>query len=553
MAYSQTIYVNNTTPAISAENLNKSEKGIADAHSDLLLKLDADFTYQSVGSAADGLYRTDTKAIVYTGGNYRHIMRSVQYGEVYRVKGIDYQTNVFPVVAILDSSDNVISKPYIHQTSGSDENVNNFVFCITDLRAAKVNINGYVNQIGLEKGTQISISDLKEEIDSATASLLTKEEVGYTFINTGTKGDGLFKSTTKEITSTGGNYRYITSPVQYGETYKITGIDNNTTYPVITILDSNNNVIAKPYTHTASGSETVRDFILYISWQNASTIYVNGYNNVSQLDKASIIPMEDVDLNRFYGNNYAKRIIEEQKKNPFAWGTFDKGCIAFVFDDSLSDIDLVESISEELEIPVCFATIPQKLEETTNATGTISTVRKVLEDAQANGNEILCHGSSPLTSTSTDKEVYDVFVTNKKLLVDAGFDVNGIIMIGGDGSETFDYKRGEKYLRLFYDYSDYYGTGLNLPQFTVWRTYINRTKATNHTYVDDCETNKTLLVFATHSITSTSSSAISTTEEILRDLMNYCKTKDVYLLTLKGAYDKFKSSLLENRISVLES
>lgn len=406
------------------------------------------------------------------------------------------------------------------------------------------------------------ISTNSSSIVELEASVSRKQEALFDWESVGTLVDGLYNKSTGSADLTGSSYRHIIESVTYLQTYQINATAyQNTNYPPIIILDSQNAIIATPYVKTGTGDENLIDYQLTIEWENASKIIINGninrgimleYGTPADLDER----FADIDANinefKFIDNNYGNRIIDEQKKNPFAWGTFDKGCVVFTFDDSLNDIDLVEDISEELGVPVCFSTIPEKLNDTTTATGSNETVYEVLMRAQSAGNEILCHSSTALSDTSTDADVKKVFYTNKMLLENAGFNVNGIIESGSGGGEyTFDTKRGERYLRLYYEYANGYGRNLNLPQFNCTRTYINRDTSVNHGAVNACESSKTLLIFATHSITDTSTSAIDTSEAILRDLMNYCKTKNVYLYTMKTVYDVFRSSVVENTIANL--
>ena len=309
--------------------------------------------------------------------------------------------------------------------------------------------------------------------------------------------------------------------------------------------------------------EKFNDYQIIVDNSKYSKIYVNGNSQLLKVIRGNEIDLPEVltkinDLSPSIENNtwfdvsVQNAVIDEQKKNPFAWGTLDKGAIVFTFDDTLNDIDLVESISEEYNVPVCFSAIPENMNNITTATGGNKKVKEVLTEAVKHGNEVLCHSQVALSSESTDTEIYAQFVTNKKELEAYGFVIRGIIEAGsGGGEDTFDTKKAEMYLRLLYNYSDKYGEGLNLPNFYNPRTYINRNKETNHTYVDNCVKNKTILIFVTHSITDTGTSTLSTSEDVLRDLMEYVKTKDVHLLTFGGVYDKFRSSNLENIIKTL--
>lgn len=367
--------------------------------------------------------------------------------------------------------------------------------------------------------------------------------------------DGLFNAKDGSIAYTGGAYRHLFIEANYGQGFRVGGVawNNSSAFPFVAVLDSDRHILSCPYEKTDPGDENVNGFEFVVRDVNAKYIYINGGTRnlpyaETWIEYTSKNANED---SAFWDRQAMDAIIDEQKKNPFAWGAMDKGTIVFTFDDTLNDIDLIEEMSEEYGIPVCFSAIPQNLGNITTATGEGKTVKEVLTIAQEHGNEILCHGAGALTSDSTDEDIYERFVTNKRKLEENGFNVNGIIEIGAGGSEhTFDYARCEKYLRTMYRYSDGYGRNLGLPQYMNGRRYISTDTSANHTLVDSCASNKTLLIFVTHS-TRRGYATIDTTESALRDLFSYVKTKDVHLLTLKGAYDMFRSSVLENRIKAL--
>ena len=379
--------------------------------------------------------------------------------------------------------------------------------------------------------------------------------------------DGLFNINTKTIGATGNIYRCIELDVNLLDNLFLTGVSHNdaSSYPFVVFVDANGNVL--DIIKGDSKDAKFIDYNIIIKNQDVKKLYINGsdtfigaykakevdvYERVDGAVSVAATSLSKVADATWYNEKVAEAVIDEQKKNPFVWRSFDKGVVVFTFDDSLSDIDLVESLSEEYGVPVCFSSIPSKMNNVTTATGTNKKVHEVLTIAEEHGNEVLCHSSVALSETSTDEEIYANFVTNKKLLEEYGYSVRGIIEAGSGGGElSFDTKRSEKYLRVMYEYSDHYGRNLGMPQYDTGRTYINRNTQNNHNVVDACERNKTLLIFVTHSITDESTSSINTSESILRDLMAYVKTKDVYLLTFKGVYDMFRSSELENKINQL--
>lgn len=402
--------------------------------------------------------------------------------------------------------------------------------------------------------------------NSNTKELTTKANIVYEKgDNITDTRDGLYNVVTKSIDfKTNPFYTHtVIENLKVGDCFYCSGVSHNngSNYPFIVFTDADNtalNVIKSDIL-----DERFNDYQIIVDNSKYSKIYVNGDSQLLKVIRGNEIDLPElltkindlspsIENNTWFDVSVQNAVIDEQKKNPFAWGTLDKGAIVFTFDDTLNDIDLVESISEEYNVPVCFSAIPENMNNITTATGGNKKVKEVLTEAVKHGNEVLCHSRVALSSESTDTEIYAQFVTNKKELEAYGFVIRGIIEAGSGGGEvTFDTKKAEMYLRLLYNYSDMYGRGLNLPNFYNPRTYIDRNKETNHTYVDDCVKNKTILIFVTHSITDTGTSISNTSEDVLRDLMEYVKTKDVHLLTFGGVYDKFRSSNLENIIKTL--
>lgn len=437
----------------------------------------------------------------------------------------------------------------------SESNINDFVLYLNTKTREQLN----ENTININK-TNNEIDAIKTELAlKATASYIKNENI------TNAKS-GIFNINTKEIDfQSSDRYKHtVIENINIGDVYYCTGVSHNngSDYPFIVFTDSNDNVLSTTKSEIKDYKYT--DYKIIVDNTKCSKIYVNGSveyigaftSKKIEIDSLNQLVTENsinLDNNTWFDINVQNAVIDEQKKNPFAWGTLDKGCVVFTFDDTLDDIDLLEELSEEYSVPICFAAIPERMNATTTATGDNKTVAEVLTQAVQHGNEVLCHSGKALSSTSTDDEVYAQFVTNKKELESYGFVIRGIIEAGsGGGEKTFNYKRAERYLRLLYNYSDYYGTGLGLPNFDNNRTYINRDVERNHKLVDDCATNKSILIFVTHSITDNSTNAYSTSENILRDLFQYVKTKNINLLTFGNLYDSFRSSQLENKINVLK-
>lgn len=290
----------------------------------------------------------------------------------------------------------------------------------------------------------------------------------------------------------------------------------------------------------------------YLYVLNYDSVNVTHFYKVSNYAIADIPDFENTISNLNYEIEQLQKFnIEEQIKNDFKWNhTLLNGKYAvFTFDDSNTDIDIIEDLFESRNVPCCFATIPSKLN---NITTNGETVKEVLQRAVDNGGEVLSHWGSPLTSASSDSDYYKVYIGCKKTLRNEGFDVNGIITAGGTDYTTQDFAKDIEIARNNYLYADltavYY---TNVEQYWNRRNFldsgVNSIKSLIDNYVSGTGTQpySKWLNFASHGTNTTSISEIA-------EIIDYCIDRGVQIVTWKYLYDHFKSSYLEERIYNLE-
>lgn len=235
----------------------------------------------------------------------------------------------------------------------------------------------------------------------------------------------------------------------------------------------------------------------------------------------------------FEVKNIADRVIDGQIKNGFEWD-FDKVYLTMTFDDSNSDIDLLEDMAEGIGAPLCFATIPSKLGNTcTNG----ETVKAVLTRAIKKGGEVLSHYEKPLTSASTDEDYQKVYVETKKTLEENGFNVNGIITAGGDNYQTQDFAKATEFARIYYQYAD-----LTASNDKTNRQFYNPRKFTDNglddvkAYIDGVVANGSGWInLASHGTNNVNTSSV----EVFREILEYAKGKGVEIVTWKYLFDNF--------------
>lgn len=284
--------------------------------------------------------------------------------------------------------------------------------------------------------------------------------------------------------------------------------------------------------------------------------------NIKEIENENLIINSNISDLDFDKENWKDRIIENQLKNDFAWGTPNKLYVTFCFDDSLSDISDIEDLFEQKGVPCCFATVPNRLNNITNSG---ETVKQVLQRAVENGGEVLSHWATPLLPTSKDEDYYNVYIGAKKTLVENGFEVNGIITSGGGNFNLQDFDKDILLARPYYRYADltdFNNTGveqyLNRRRFLTTDNTIN--KGCIDTFISQGQLNnggdKTYygkyrwLPFASHGAHD------NITISILSELIDYIQSKGnnvIEIVNYKYLFDNFSSSKLEKRILSLEN
>ena len=240
----------------------------------------------------------------------------------------------------------------------------------------------------------------------------------------------------------------------------------------------------------------------------------------------------DASFKQFLADDYLARIRDLQVPHKFS--PFTGGVVAFVFDDTLADVDKIANLFATKGKPCCFATIPSFLNSAASVSGTRG---EALLQAQSNGCEILSHGSVALTSASSDFSVYNTFVLNKKKLVNYGFKVDGIIETGGTGYNTFNYSRGYDYLREFYSYSDGYGKDLGFPQYYLNnRAWLSSVTSDNRAIIDNAVSNNKFVLVSAHGVDVSGGVGLS----VLEDVLDYAIAQNVKILTIRNVMTEYR-------------
>lgn len=255
-----------------------------------------------------------------------------------------------------------------------------------------------------------------------------------------------------------------------------------------------------------------------------------------------------------YTNNFdiltsLERNAYIDKKLGYHLDTLDKGYIAICVDDGNTDIDVIADIfKNDYNFPLNLAIPPSRLNVKVTNTTIGYNVNDVCKYVQNNGGEILSHSYTVITNDNVNDFdiMYDQFSNNKRLLTEAGLNVNGIILAGGTGEISNSIT--DMWARKYYNYSDRYGDSLPYNQA---RTNIAKTTLANlKTLIDNCVTNKTFLPLSFHGladygITTDGTSAYlngfttNDLEAILDYIKTYVDNNQLEVVRYSYVYDTF--------------
>lgn len=253
-------------------------------------------------------------------------------------------------------------------------------------------------------------------------------------------------------------------------------------------------------------------------------------------------------VNEFELLNELEKIQHEQQtfeRKTFA--PFDKGYVTFVNDDCRSTVGEIVAVFVEKGIPLSLAALYGAF---TNLTAN-GTVLDAVRLAVANGGEVLAHNPTPITETEIDdfNSLYNVFAKNKEMLEMYGFDVNGIILAGGNG-QIVGSQKTDKWVRKYYQYSDLYGnTDYGYPYYHYRTALSNLTLDKAKAKVDETIASKGWTIFYLHEWAEFSKSDM----EALLDYINEKSEKELGIATYKQMYDNFCVKYAKQLVSITAS
>lgn len=224
---------------------------------------------------------------------------------------------------------------------------------------------------------------------------------------------------------------------------------------------------------------------------------------------------------------------------PMTWKKFDKAYVVLELDasDGISDVNMMNTfydILTEYGFPLCISTTTESM-----SIMKLAALRKV-ED---HGGEITSHThSGKVLNSSVSWDVVDYeFKKSLDVFKDYGFNVNGIMLMGGGGGngpnaeDTSEAYRAqvEQYVSKYYKYSDKYGVSAQYynPRYSLTIGGLSIKEK-----IDDAIANKSWVSLFTHGFNDD-----NITENYLRYILDYLKEKEdageLEVVTYKHIYE----------------
>jgi hypothetical protein len=368
------------------------------------------------------------------------------------------------------------------------------------------------------------------------------------------------------------DYCGVSYSVAEGEQYRITGTNINSSFSLINLFNSMEEVKGIQYYPSKDMVDAdkkhytglkIQDYVVKIppgcvrmvlNSHRSSTIKIEkitGYKDFKSETEKTLTDLNNSDdLKDFQIKNLQQRLFDTGKYNDFAFKEFDKTYFAFVIDDSNKTLYPIYKIFHDKGVKLSSATIPGNLNIAVDGIGTN---KDVLDLIVADGGEVLVHYYGNLIdigeqAPDTDRTYLNTvedwdsrIVVTKKALEDMGYKIRGVIRADYTSSRT---KTGEQYCREYYDYSDGLGTS---PQYTLTRMFVHNFSTVEDfkKWIDKCCEKPGFYPICTHGSESVNDN--------MNEILDYILNKDnCECTTYKDVYDQFRSTVLENRIKALE-
>lgn len=294
--------------------------------------------------------------------------------------------------------------------------------------------------------------------------------------------------------------------------------------------------VIQVYAYTTSNTFT--DYILTVP-AGATKMHLTFFKNQEyRIDRVRYV--EGNDLEQLDVEWYEEQCEAKLKENQeISWNStsnkpLDKAYVTFVLDDCRPDMDLVADLFEEYDIPLCVAAISDFFYYPCSQ-GKQSRL-EVCQRVVNNGGEILAHDGVALTQELLEdfQTKYKHFYKDKKYLEAYGFDVQGIILAGGEG-QVVGSQESDAWIRTYFDYSDLYGVEEMGEPYYHKRIWLINCKDSYQEIIREAVENKQWVSFFFHEFAEVD-------EEKMREILQYVSDisqEKLEITNYRTIYEKF--------------
>ena len=199
----------------------------------------------------------------------------------------------------------------------------------------------------------------------------------------------------------------------------------------------------------------------------------------------------------------------------------DKAYVTFVLDDCRPDMDKVANIFLEYEMPLCIAGV-WEIMNCPASEGDL-TRTEVCQLVVENGGEVLAHDGEVLDvkRLADRNELEKQFVIDRYVLEQYGFEVNGIILAGGEGMVAGG-EMTDLWSRNFFDYSDLYGAESKGEPYYHRRLWLGQAKDKYKELISEAIEKNKWVIFYFHDLKEVDA-------KTLREILTYIASKEEQL------------------------
>ncbi len=432
-------------------------------------------------------------------------------------------------------------------------------------------IGGLVDDINEVKVDIANINEDVAELDEqVNGSRIDKDIPISDFLNGYWRTNTAVTGQTYEAAYGGtSDYKRIKLSVKAGEKYRIYGYSSSSTAGLYVLTNIDGIVI----TYLRLTSTSYREIPAEVVCENDGYLYINlnlyaEGDKVVQVDGGVIGGVKDyvdgrvaeeignarqeilsIASNRILEFTQGNKLIHENKRHPFSWGSFTPAILAIKSDDLTHDVDLVAKIMADNDLPLHLAAPIKFLDLPVD--GIIDESQKigytrldVVRYVIAHGGEIMEHSDNTFTSPLYDDPngIYPIFIEQQKKWTELGINVRGAWV--ANVFPTDECKAAlEPYLYYYYEYSNGYANDAPYSQISKINDGSQSSPTTEQEFKDWIDTLISQHGFGTLTIHGFTRITQSVFEAVLAYVRQKITSGELLVKTWGEVYDERKSIL----------